>query len=771
LFTGKLHVPFQSPHSGNRREQTDHPFNVSIAALRVLFCSDSFSKFYRMIMRKALGLMLWLYTAGTAMAQNKLTAVIQDADSKQPLRGANIQIAKTGIGASANENGLVTIMGIPNGSQLVTVSFLGYQTQHQTFTFPLNNDTLTIALEAENEALEEVIVSSTRSSRTIQSIPTRVELIGGEELEEKGNMKPGDIRMMLNESTGIQTQQVSATSANSSIRIQGLDGRYTQILKDGFPLYAGFSGGLGLLQTPPLDLKQVEVIKGASSTLYGGGAIAGLVNLISRVPTEERELRFLVNGTSAGGLDLNGFYSQKFNKTGLTVLATRNASRPYDPSNSGFTAIPRTERYVFNPKLFVYFNPGTTLSLGLNTAFEERTGGDIRYLKGEGSTVHRYFEKNKSTRLSSQLNFEHQFDDQNRLTVKNSVNSFDRTISIPDYVFDGQQLSTYSEIAYNSNHQKSDWVTGLNVYTDHFKEHPTDGMTNRDYRQHTIGAFVQNTWQTASWLSIETGLRGDYVRDYGFVLLPRLSGLFTLTPKLTSRLGGGLGYKTPTLFTEETERRQFRAVFPIYPDFNKLEKSLGANLDVNYQTHFGESSFSINQLFFYTRINDPLLLQGLPSTNIFRLVNVNGFMDTKGWETNVKLGYQDFKLFVGYTFTDAQLNQNGIKSINPLTARHRMNNVLMYEADDKWKIGLEAYYYSRQSLSDGTKGEPYWIFGFMAERLWKKFSLFANFENFTGTRQTRFGSIYSGTVTNPVFRDIYAPLDGFVVNGGIKLTL
>src|SRR6476646_9269095 len=96
--------------------------------------------------------------------------------------------------------------------------------------------------------LDTVVISSTRSKRTIQNIPTRVEFIGGEELEEKGNMKPGDIRMMLNESTGIQTQQVSATSANSSIRIQGLDGKYTQIIRDGLPLYSGYSGGLGLLQ-------------------------------------------------------------------------------------------------------------------------------------------------------------------------------------------------------------------------------------------------------------------------------------------------------------------------------------------------------------------------------------------------------------------------------------------------------------------------------------------------------------------------------------------
>jgi iron complex outermembrane receptor protein len=200
-----------------------------------------------------------------------------------------------------------------------------------------NNDTIS-SLTTE---LNEIVVASTRSSRTIESIPTRMELIGVEELDEKANMKPGDIRLLLSESTGIQTQQTSPISANASIRIQGLDGRYTQILKDGFPLYSGAASGLGLLQIPPLDLKQVEIIKGSSSTLYGGGAIAGLVNLISKTPTNKRELSFLLNGTSALGLDISGFYSQKFEKIGVTLFASHNSSEPYDPANIGLSAIPR----------------------------------------------------------------------------------------------------------------------------------------------------------------------------------------------------------------------------------------------------------------------------------------------------------------------------------------------------------------------------------------------------------------------------------------------
>ncbi len=150
--------------------------------------------------------------------------------------------------------------------------------------------------------------------------------------------------------------------------------------------------------------------------------------------------------------------------------------------------------------------------------------------------------------------------------------------------------------------------------------------------------------------------------------------------------------------------------------------------------------------------------------------NSNGYMDTKGMETNLRLTYGDFKLFVGYTYTDAHTHF-GDKQWLPLTARHRLNNVLMYELEEKLKIGLEAYYYSRQQLSDGSFGQSYWIAGLMAEKFWEKISVFLNFENFTDTRQTRFGPIYTGSVGNPVFGDIYAPLDGFVINGGVKIRL
>ena len=621
------------------------------------------------------------------------------------------------------------------------------------------------------EELEEIVVSTTRSTRTIENIPTRLEFIAGEELEEKGNMKPGDIRMMLNESTGIQTQQTSATSYNSSIRIQGLDGKYTQILRDGFPLYSGFSGGLSLLQIVPLDLKQVEVIKGASSTLYGGGAIAGLVNLVSQTPKEERELKFLLNGTSALGLDASGFYAQKFKKIGTTVFASYNLGTPYDPANIGLTAIPKFSRYTVNPRLFLYFNDKTTLNVGFNNTAEVRTGGDIKYIQGNGNNIHSYFDRNETNRFSTQLGFDKILNEKSKFSLKNSVSYYDRTIEVSDYVFSGKQLSSFSEINFTHEKEKTEWVGGLNLWTDEFSQQKIDTQKVVDYNYTTVGAFVQNIFNATEKFSLETGLRGDYHNQFGFFVLPRISAMLKLNQKFTVRLGGGMGYKAPTVFTEDAERIQFRNVLPISISKTKAEQSIGGNFDLNYRTALSKKLFfSINTLLFYTQVKNPLLLVANPN-GYHEFQQPKGFIDTKGIETNIKLTYGDFKLFIGYTLADVKQHYSSTTTDFPLVARHRLNNVLMYEIEDKLKIGLEAYYFSPQKLNDGATGKPYWINGLMVEKLWERFSIFVNFENFLDTRQTRFDTIYTGTITNPTFRDIYAPVDGFVINGGLKLKL
>lgn len=712
-----------------------------------------------------------LFASHSAISQSSYQAKIIDEDSGSPLIGATLLFKEISIGAVSDENGIATVNEIPDGTFTLEIRFLGYESQKIQKTFPFTQkEPEVISLEHSHEEMEVLVVQSNRSSRVIEDVPTRVEIIAGEELSEKGNMKPGDIRMLLNESTGIQTQQTSATSYNSSIRIQGLDGKYTQLLRDGLPLYAGYSSGLSLMQIAPLDLAQVEVIKGASSTLYGGGAIAGLVNLISKTPEEEPELSVMLNGTSALGLDASAYYAAKKGKIGTTIFTSYNKGTAYDPADIDLTAIPKFDRFTIKPKLFWDIDSQSSLVLGLNLMQEDRLGGNIDFIKGE-SVDEPYFEKNATNRISTSLHYQNQLSEVTRLTVKNSLSFYDRSIEVPDFLFSGKQFSSFSEVNMNTQGKNSEWIGGLNLWTDQFSQKEGNDALPLDYTLNTYGAFVQNLWNVSEQWTLESGFRLDYQKEYGVFPLPRVSAMYRPSEAITFRLGGGLGYKSPTVFTEDAERNHFQNILPIDPNLFEAEKSAGSNLDINYRVAFGnELSLVANTLFFYTSIQNPLLLT--PVGNNYEFQQPQGSLETLGVEVNMKWNYKDFKLFVGYTFADVTQQYNDIKSTYPLVAKHRINNVLMYEKHENFWIGLEAYYFSPQQLNDGKTGKFYWIVGLMSEKKFgENFSVFLNFENFLDTRQTRFDSIYTGSLSNPEFRDIYAPVDGFVINGGIKFRL
>ena len=161
-------------------------------------------------------------------AQNTLQIKILSDQQKEPLVGATVYIESLDKGVVTNFDGIALLEDIPNGVYNIQISYLGFETLVSSITVPLNDELLFHLKESAN-ALDEVVLQSTRSTRTIKKIPTRIEFIGVEELGEKAIMNPTNISMVLRESTGIQMQQTSLSSANTNIRIQGLDGRYTQL--------------------------------------------------------------------------------------------------------------------------------------------------------------------------------------------------------------------------------------------------------------------------------------------------------------------------------------------------------------------------------------------------------------------------------------------------------------------------------------------------------------------------------------------------------------
>lgn len=730
------------------------------------------------------GFLLALIIPASVTAQdnerNELRVLVQDEHHQEALGGVNVRVAGLTIGGATGSDGRVTVSGIPSGQQTIVFSFIGFESVERTFTFPLADPerVYIILMEESHSELEEISVSATRSSRTIADQAVRVETIAGEEIDEKISMEPANISMLLNESPGITVQQTSAVSGGASIRIQGLDGRYTQMLKDGFPLYGGFSGGLSLLQVPPLDLQQVEVIKGPASTLYGADAIAGLINLVSKSPTEVAELSLLANVTTAGGYDLGGFYRARNENIGVTMLASGNIQQAYDPDDDQFSNLPQSRRLTLGPKLYYYPTEQTTLSAGVSGTVEDRRGGDIDVIKYGQNAERSFLEQNLSTRLTSQVRMDHNLDSDThagrKLTLKNSVSLFDRSIEVNDYRFSGKQLATYSEASAVFTHETHELVAGVDFRSDAFTEDTGNPGLARDYTYTSIGGFAQDSWDVSNRMVLELGLRADYHNTFGFFALPKADLLYRVTDQLSARIGGGLGYKAPSVFLEPSEERAFLDVAPLDDDVT-AETSRGGSVDVNYRTLlFDRVAVSVNQAFYFTDLSDPLvpIVEQIDETDgLLRYETANGTIQTRALESNVKLSLDDFKLFLGYVYLDARGNYNEVDDALPLTPRHKTYTVLVYEKHGTGRLGLEAYYTGPQTLTDGSRTEGYWITGIMAERKFGSARFFINFENILDTKQSRYAPVVLGPRTTPEFAEIWAPMDGFIINGGIKYTL
>lgn len=716
-----------------------------------------------------------MFFATSVFGQQSLKIKVTDAVTKEPLPGASINSKGMELMTSTRNNGTAVVI-LPLGSIKISISHVGYEAVEVSVAIPFKDSLLLIEMEPSEEEEEEVIVQSTRTSRTIKNVPTRIETIELEEIDEKSNMRPSNVSMLLHESTGIQVQQTSATSGNASIRIQGLDGRYTQLLKDGFATFGNFASGLSVLEIPPLDLKQVEIIKGPASPLFGGGAIAGVINFISKTPKEKAEHSFLFNQSNIGQTNFGYFSSKRNKKTGYTFLGLVNNQQLYDVDKDDFTEIPQSFEFTLHPKLFFYPNEKTTFIIGNSFTKGKRTGGDVQVIKNKGDAFHQYFEENNTIRNITTLEFQKKLSDTKSLVIKQSLSIFDRHIEIPAYHFDGINYNSFTDASLLSNFKNHSLVTGVNIIYDKFDEQSTRDA-NRDNKNFTSGAYIQDTWDIFERVKIESGLRFDWAKysntifsNSEFFVLPRISLLVKYNDKLSSRIGAGLGYKLPTLFTEQTETIQYQNVQQL--NNVKSEKSYGGTADINYKTKIGSDfDFSFNQMFFYTWIDKPLVLQGggFPT---YSFANATKPVQSKGFETNAKFIYKhNLKLFLGYTFTDANAKYLTGNQFLPLVPKHKFNSALIYEKHEFLKLGLEGYYTSQQFLYNGFRTGDYWEFGFMVEKLWEKFSVYINFENFTDTRQSRFKRVANDPHNNPTFDDIWTHTEGFAINGGIKVKL
>ncbi len=700
-------------------------------------------------------------------AQNStLSGYIRDEKSQEALTGATVFVTANQRGTAADENGFYSLE-LPTGDSVaLQISFVGYKIRSQKIKIK-EKMVLDFLLSPESE-LEEVTVSAVRTNARIEDIATRVEVLGLEEVTEENGVKPGNIMSLLGDIAGIQMQQVSASSGNTLARIQGLNGRYTQLLKDGMPLFGGLSGSFGILQIPPLDLKQIEIIKGSVSTLYGGDAIGGIINLVSKDPNKERELTFTANQSTLLETNVNGYFSKKYEKIGVTFFVGQTFQKQGDVDKDGLSDVPKVGSTVIHPKVVFYLNPQSTLTLNYTATFDRRKGGNMAYFPAENNNT-LFHVDNKIQRHSADAKYFYEFSKKENLTVKASNSQVSQTVGTREYTFDASQSIYYSEISYFKQLEKMNFVTGININGDIFKNRNPALLAAPAYTFQTLGAFFQHSWNPIEKLTVESGFRLDYHSLYGFLPLPRLSLMYKFNPQVTARINGGLGYKVPTAVNYLDLERNLTQFGGAYKRL-EVEKSQGINADINFQKLFSNRlSLTFNQSFFFTRLNRPVVEK---SGDLYRfLVNEDKSLQTSGLQSYLRMKYEAYELYLGYVFTDVQQKFDINYSRPPVTPRHNFSTTMFYELNESFRIGLESSLIAGQLDENYQPTKDYFLMAAMAQYNFRNLTFVLNGENLLDVRQSKFGKIYEGTVNNPYFLKLYAPIDGRVINFSVRIKL
>ena len=723
-----------------------------------------------------------------AMPGRPLVIRVADSLTGGPVIGATIRTtARPVTGAATDATGTARMPALPAAATSLLVSAVGYDNRTVSLAEP-RPDTLLVLLHAAQEELDVVTVTATRTNSRIEDLPIKVEVLGLEDMDEESAVVPGNVASILGDISIIHIQKTSPVNGNTAIRMQGLDPKYTQILRDGLPLYEGFSGNLGVLQIPPLDLKQVEVIKGSVSTLYGGGAIGGLVNIVSKTPTSETPyFTALLNRSGLKETNGNAYYAQRYagGKTGLTVFAGYTSQQAVDVTGDGYTDSPEIRQLNLHPRFF--WNPSdfTKLNIGYTYTTEHRAGGYLAAL--DGSQPDAYKNTTDLQRHTVDFNASHNTSVGNVLTLKGAVSGFQRRNIDYGKLADGRQTSVYLEASDFTQIGKHQLIGGANLTVEQFRKNARTGGPDStrlvNFTYNTLGAFIQDDWQVAPKIAVQAGLRLDHHNTFGDFLLPRISLKIKPSENWTARLSVGTGYKTPNLFVNQTPAVLGASLIlprllPIDAGVVKPERSVGANVDIAYSKSFESGvSVQVDQAFYYTRIGSPVVATFDPQNTTgplgvyTRLVNAPYNLLSLGTDTYVRLEYKAYELYLGYNHTLARRNSAADNTYLAFAPQDKFSTTVAWE-NDHFRLGIEAAYVGTQYLYNNQRVRNYWFFAGCAEYHYNDhWRLVLNGENLFNIIQANYETVVSGPVTQPTFRPIWAPQEGRIVNLAVKFTL
>ena len=550
---------------------------------------------------------------------------IKDAETGEHIPFATIMIKGTTIGTSCDATGHYFLKNLPLGSFTIIAKMMGYSSVEKKVILKRNKTIeLNFNLKEDHVALDQVVVSASRTETKRRNSPSLVNVIGDEILKLTSSATLADGLIFQ---PGVRVEDNCQNCGFTQVRINGLDGHYSQILMDSRPVFSALTGVYGLEQIPSNMIQRIEVVRGGGSALFGSSAIGGTINIITKDPVRNSgSLSHTITSIGmSGAIDNNTTANASVisdnNKMGITVYGQRRNREEYDDDDDGFSEMPRIQSNTLGLSTFMRVSDFSKLKLQYHSIKEFRRGGDqidlpahevmiaeqIEHNINGGNLSYDLFSKDEN----SHLNVFTSFQNTKRKSYYGGHKDLDAYGRTNDLVIVSGTQFTHkfdclffmpSEFVLGLEHKFNDLEdisTGYNHYVEQFVR--------------IYSGYIQNEWKDEKW-GFLVGARFDKHNLLDDVVFsPRINLRFNPSKQVNFRLSYSTGFRAPQAFDEDFHIAVVggERVVTVLAEDLKQEKSKSVSMSADLYHNFGKVQTNLLIEGFYTNLDDVFTLRKL----------------------------------------------------------------------------------------------------------------------------------------------------------------
>ena len=550
-----------------------------------------------------------------------LTGHVVDEKTGEHLPFVNVQLKGTNIGTVTDESGHYLLKDLPVGRQTVVFSYVGYETEELPVSIESDKTVeLKAAIHEVAHMLDHVVVTANRYATKAQEAPTIVNVLSPKLFETTAVTCVADV---LSFQPGLRVENTCANCGKTDLRINGLQGQYTQILMDSRPVFSSLASVYGLEQIPSAMIDRIEVIRGGGSALFGANAIAGVVNVITKEPV--RNFVNIANTScvneKAGydiNTDLNASVMSENRKIGAYLFASHRARSPYDRNDDGFSDVPALRSTTAGARVFFKTSAYSKITAEYHHTTDFRRGGNNFDLEPHEADIAEQLWHNID---AGSLAFDW-FSVDNRHFV--SAYSALQHIGRESYFGAGKDPNAYGRsrdltsntgiqyrFSYPCGPMNGDLTVGAEYTYNGLQDKMLGYSRNMNQQVHLVGVYAQNEWKNDRW-SVLLGARVEkHNMLRNVVCTPRATVRYTPLDGLVLRLGYSSGYRAPQAYDEDLHVAAVGggvSLITLDPNL-KPEYSHSATASADWYKNVGIWEFNLTAEGFYTYLQDVFFLR------------------------------------------------------------------------------------------------------------------------------------------------------------------